>query len=234
MRVASCERSRADLRPDLATADSRIGHSQKGFTLIELLVVILIILLVSAVALPVVLPALSHRQVSEAARILQGALVGARDAAIHNDQPSGIRLLPDPTLPAHLDHDQRTRSIPTQTLAYNRIIPIEPAPEYSRGLLYAVHPRAYGQHRLPGDQAVAYPDRPIRPSTRRHPLANVLMVKESPCYRTASVPEPADLLVLEHPGRRQDPDQQRRALVHGRRADGRSRPSTTGNIRSCS
>ena len=61
--------------------------------------VITIILIVSAVALPTVLPALSHRQVSEAARIFQGALVGARDSAIHNNAPSGIRLLPDPAFP---------------------------------------------------------------------------------------------------------------------------------------
>ena len=60
--------------------------------------VILIILLVSAVALPTVLPALTHRQVSEAARILQGGLVGARDTAINNNAPAGIRLLPDPVL----------------------------------------------------------------------------------------------------------------------------------------
>src|SRR5271157_4124000 len=53
-----------------------------GFTLIELLVVMLIILLVSAVVLRTVIPAISHRQVSEAARILQGALAGARDTAI--------------------------------------------------------------------------------------------------------------------------------------------------------
>ena len=71
---------------------------RRGFTLIELLVVILIILLVSAVVLPTVLPAISHRQVSEAARILQGALVGARDTAINNNAPAGIRLLPDPVL----------------------------------------------------------------------------------------------------------------------------------------
>ena len=59
---------------------------------------ILIILLVSAVVLPTVLPAISHRQVSEAARILQGALAGARDTAINNNAPAGIRLLPDPVL----------------------------------------------------------------------------------------------------------------------------------------
>ena len=71
---------------------------RRGFTLIELLVVILIILLVSAVVLPTVIPAISHRQVSEAARILQGALAGARDTAINNNAPAGIRLLPDPVL----------------------------------------------------------------------------------------------------------------------------------------
>ncbi len=35
---------------------------RRGFTLIELLVVIFIIVLVSVIALPVVLPALQHRQ----------------------------------------------------------------------------------------------------------------------------------------------------------------------------
>ena len=74
---------------------------RRGFTLIELLVVMLIILLVSAVVLPTVLPAISHRQVSEAARILQGALAGARDTAINNNAPAGIRLLPDPVFNGH-------------------------------------------------------------------------------------------------------------------------------------
>ena len=51
----------------------------------RLLVVILIILLVSAVTLPTVLPALSHRQVTESARVLQAALIGARDMAIRSN-----------------------------------------------------------------------------------------------------------------------------------------------------
>ena len=106
---------------------------RRGFTLIELLVVMLIILLVSAVVLPTVLPAISHRQVSEAARILQGALAGARDTAINNNAPAGIRLLPDPVLnginpsTAALD--------PTRILASNRYIPIQLAPDYSEGLV---------------------------------------------------------------------------------------------------
>ena len=47
-------------------------RGNRGFTLVELLVVLLIVLIVSLVALPVIMPALSHRQVSEAARLLQG------------------------------------------------------------------------------------------------------------------------------------------------------------------
>jgi len=123
--------------------ESRVER-RGGFTLIELLVVIAIILIVSAVALPVVLPALRHRQVSEGARILQGALVGARDTAIHGNAPSGIRLLPDPAFPVRYiqitlpNGTVQTRIDPAQPLAANRIIPIESAPEYSEGLVVPV------------------------------------------------------------------------------------------------
>ncbi len=89
----------------------------------ELLVVIAIIILVSAVALPTILPALAGRQVSEATRILQAALAGARDAAIRANAPRGIRLLPDLTL------SPTANPIPGQILTSNRIIPIEPAPD---------------------------------------------------------------------------------------------------------
>jgi prepilin-type N-terminal cleavage/methylation domain-containing protein len=111
---------------------------RQGFTLIELLVVITIILLISAVALPTVLPALSHRQVSEAGRILQGALVGARDSAIKNNAFSGIRLLPDPAFPIQYLTDTNgvpTQIDPTQPLASNRIIPLAAAPDYDEGLV---------------------------------------------------------------------------------------------------
>lgn len=106
-------------------------HDRDGFTLIELMVVITIIVLVSAVALPAVLPALAHRQVSEAGRMLQGALVGARDKAIHDGRPSGIRLLPDP---AFTGINPATGLVdPAYPLAYSRIVPIDPAPEYTEG-----------------------------------------------------------------------------------------------------
>jgi type II secretory pathway pseudopilin PulG len=96
-----------------------------AFTLVELLVVVVIVLLVSAATLPAIIPALSHRAVSEAARILQAALVQARDTAIRNNGPRGVRFLPDPTY-----------SAPNTTiLAYNRMVPIEPGPEYSNGMV---------------------------------------------------------------------------------------------------
>jgi prepilin-type N-terminal cleavage/methylation domain-containing protein len=157
-------------------------RSRRGFTLIELLVVILIILIVSAVALPVVLPALSHRQVSEAARLLQGALVGARDSALKNGTPSGIRLLPDPAFP--LVFDSTTGLIvTTQPLAANRIIPIEAAPEYSDGLLSieiqnvtlnVQYPLINGGGR--------YPFGAGNPVT----TANVLMVKEQVVFNSGT------------------------------------------------
>lgn len=104
---------------------------RRGFTLLELLVVITIILLISALTLPAILPAVSHREVSEAARILQGALVQARDTAIRYNAPRGVRFLPDPTY-------ANTAGV----LAYNRMLPIEPAPEYSNGMV-TIWPQAF-------------------------------------------------------------------------------------------
>src|SRR5262245_25087190 len=100
-----------------------IARGRRGFTLLELLAVILIILLISAVALPTALTAANRRQMSEAARILQGTLVGARDKAIHAGRPSGIRLLADPAFPLTWVNGQIN---PNTILAYNRIIPIDP------------------------------------------------------------------------------------------------------------
>jgi prepilin-type N-terminal cleavage/methylation domain-containing protein len=152
---------------------------QKAFTLIELLVVILIILIVSAVALPVVLPAMSHRQVSEGARALQAGLSGARDSAIRNNAPSGLRFLPDPAFPISYVNGQVDG---TKPLASNRWIPIGPAPDYTEGLLNV------WQGALPATvAALPYPGPPT-PAIPNPTWANttVLMVYESPVTTTTS------------------------------------------------
>jgi hypothetical protein len=142
------------------------------------LVVILIILLVSAAALPVVIPAVSHRQVSEAARILQGALVGAHDTAIHNGAPAGIRLLPDPSFNGI--NPSTGLLDPTLPLAANRIIPIEPAPDYSEGMVSIIQdlpgftPFANGQTYYP------YPAVTNTTSSGGNVTNGVLMVEECP------------------------------------------------------
>lgn len=122
-----------------------IRKARRAFTLIELMVVMVIILLISVVALPTIVASYSHRQVSEAGRIVQGALIGARDNAIRNNRPSGIRLLPDPAFggigaATIVDANGQSKPNPysgildpTQILACNRIVPLDPAPEYSEG-----------------------------------------------------------------------------------------------------
>jgi prepilin-type N-terminal cleavage/methylation domain-containing protein len=115
----------------------RFSRVRRAFTLVELLVVLLIILLVSAVTLPTILSGMQQRQVGEAARTLQAALAGARDAAILNNAPRGIRLLPDPVLTqpplGTLQAGTRAPLAGTTTWACNRFIPIEPAPDYREG-----------------------------------------------------------------------------------------------------
>jgi type II secretory pathway pseudopilin PulG len=95
----------------------------RAYTLIELLTVLLVILLISAATLPAVIGGMRQRKVSEAARILQAALVGARDAAIHAGAPRGIRLLADPSQPAGI-------------LACNRFAAIEPGGDYTEGRVF--------------------------------------------------------------------------------------------------
>lgn len=115
------------------------AKSTRGFTLIELLVVLVIILMVSAAALPTVLSGLEQRQVIEAARIMQAAVAGARDAAISSNAPRGIRLLPDPVLTQPPVGSFTTAGGGTTytggatTWACNRFVPIEPAPDYREG-----------------------------------------------------------------------------------------------------
>lgn len=131
------------------------GSRRGGFTLVELLVVIFIILIVSAAALPVVLPALNARQASEASRLLQGAIVGAQDAAVHANAPRGIRLMPDPAFPIErypsTDPILARRGVvkTDKILASNRIVPLESAPDYSEGRLTP--------YRFPADKAGLVP-----------------------------------------------------------------------------
>jgi prepilin-type N-terminal cleavage/methylation domain-containing protein len=102
---------------------------ESAFTLIELLVVVLIVGVVFVLVAPVVLRgSIANR---EAARLIHGALVGAHDAAIGKGSPRGIRLVPDPAFPVtRLANGQIDPSTP---LCCSRIIPIEPAPDYSEG-----------------------------------------------------------------------------------------------------
>ncbi|AMV38835.1 prepilin-type N-terminal cleavage/methylation domain-containing protein [Planctomyces sp. SH-PL62] len=116
------------------------GRPLRGFTLVELLVVLLIVGIIAAVALPVVIPAISHRQVSESARIVQGGLIAARDAALRTNTPHGIRFLPDSTYngidPNEPNPLLRGQINPFRTLASNRFIPIEQPPGYSEGKVF--------------------------------------------------------------------------------------------------
>ena len=163
-------------------ADAR----RPGFTLVELLVVILIILLVSAVTLPSIISAMSHRQVSEAARVLQAALVGARDSAVHNNAISGIRLLPDPTINGLNSSGVLDITLP---LAMNRIVPLEAAPDYDEGKVSIIKDLV-GSSPFPANPTwgfpYPYPSGPINPLTSV-PIS-VLMVEECPVDTVAFTP----------------------------------------------
>jgi type II secretory pathway pseudopilin PulG len=157
--------------------------------LVELLIVILIVLLVSAIALPTILPAIGHRQVSEAARIVQAALAGARDSAIHSGNPAGVRLLIDPVI----NGINPTTGLldPTQPLAANRIIPLEPAPDYTEGMVSIINdpplapPYPFSsQPPWPGPGGGVYP---YPPPLNKQPPA-VLMVEQCPVNPATGVP----------------------------------------------
>jgi prepilin-type N-terminal cleavage/methylation domain-containing protein len=138
---------------------SRTLVGSPAFTLIELLVVITIILIVSAVALPTVISGMSHRQVNESARILQAQIAGARDAAIRDNVASGIRLIPDPQFNGI--NPVTGKLDPTLPLAYNRIIPIQAAPNYSEGnvtVFVGAMPAAVANLLYPGPATPAIPN----------------------------------------------------------------------------
>jgi prepilin-type N-terminal cleavage/methylation domain-containing protein len=141
---------------------------RRGFTLVEVLVVILIIT-ITFTLLAAVLPR-SELASREAARLLHGALVAARDAAIGHGAPRGIRLTLDPAFPMHwMSNGQVDPSYP---LCANRVIPIEPAPDYTEGHA-SVFPAGVNPPGFPppyfGSKSYTYP----------YP-SNVIMVEECP------------------------------------------------------
>ncbi len=113
----------------------KMTRSRSGFTLTELLVVILIIVLLSAATLPAILPALNSRRVSEGSRILQSELARARDAAVRANAPRGFRLVPDPVQIIQDPNNPTGPAIPELKRTCSRLLPIEPAPDYSEGLM---------------------------------------------------------------------------------------------------
>lgn len=138
------------------------------------MVALTIILLITVIALPMIRPAFSHRQLGEGARILQSALAGAHDSAIRNNAPSGLRFLPDPAFPVRRLPDGTID--PSQPLALNRFVPIETAPAYSEG--------QYNQWVGPLPTVIAnlpYPG-PATPANKNptYGQTSVLMVFESP------------------------------------------------------
>lgn len=76
-----------------------LGPKRRGFTLVEMLVVILIIVILTAVVVPLALTFSQGSAVRDAARTVQAALAGARDRALSNQQPRGVRFLVDDTAP---------------------------------------------------------------------------------------------------------------------------------------
>src|SRR5262249_43905566 len=144
--------------PECGRRDQAMRPSpRRGFTLLELFIVIVIVALLTAATIPVVLPALAERRVSEGARILQAALAAARGQAIRANPPRGSRLLPAPGFPG---------STTDPRFAANRIIAIEPAPDSFEGLIYVGNtPRGS----VPPATALPYPPSPAPPVGTPYP-----------------------------------------------------------------
>ncbi|CAN5895934.1 hypothetical protein BH23PLA1_BH23PLA1_24150 [soil metagenome] len=122
----------------LATPDHRHRGRPRGFTLIELLVVISIILLLSVAVLPTVFAVLAQQDMTNAVQLVQSTLAGVRDTAIRAGQARGVRLLLDPSL-----SDLPRPGFPEERVAANRMVFLEPAPNYSEGMVTANEWRPY-------------------------------------------------------------------------------------------
>lgn len=78
-----------ELRRRIRRSD-RFAPRRRAFSLIELMVVILILLSVTALSIPLVTPAMSGRQVREAARMVSTFINAARNRAIETGRPAGV------------------------------------------------------------------------------------------------------------------------------------------------
>ncbi|MGH7138976.1 MAG: pilus assembly FimT family protein, partial [Pirellulales bacterium] len=77
----------------------RPARQRPGMTLVELLVVILIMLMITALTIPMIAPALSGRQVREAARAIDVFVNGARSRAMQSDLGFGVMIQRDANSP---------------------------------------------------------------------------------------------------------------------------------------
>src|SRR5262245_58166700 len=105
----------------------RRRRGRRGFTLIELLAVMAIILITAVLVGPLL--SRNSLAMSEAARLVQGGLVGARDEAVHRNVLYGVRLVRNSSAPVRrLANGQID---PASLLYADRLVPLEPAPSYS-------------------------------------------------------------------------------------------------------
>jgi hypothetical protein len=102
----------------------------------ELLVVVSIVVLVSVITLPAIRSDYRERSIQEAARMVQGELVAARDEAARFNTARGIRFVPDLTMPD----------------TCSQILPIGSASDYSLGLVSTTDPAT-----LPAGFTLPYP-----------------------------------------------------------------------------
>ncbi len=158
---------------------AKTSLNRRGFTLIELMVVVLIILLISAALLPTIIPALEHREISEAGRLLQGGLVQARSAATKHNAPRGLRLLSDPTY-------ANSPSI----VAFNRWTFIEPGPDYSNGSVVIWPVPTFLDFNPPPNPPP--PPIPPRPFSAEYPIYNGANSVGTYPYMPISITGPTD------------------------------------------